>query len=591
MYTDLDLLRFLLRDVHHMEQLFDFERFAHLDAASADLMLTAARDFADAELFPFFKEMDDTPARWDDFRVKTHPQIARIMLAAGENGWIGGRDDFEYGGLQLPETLYAFLHVIFESANNAAQGYMALTGGAAHLITAFGSRDLIETYVPPMYSGHWQGTMALTEPQAGSSLTDITTSATPTEAGHYLIRGHKIFISGGDRSDCDNFVHLTLARIDGAPPGVKGISLFVVPRMRPDGDNSLVFNDVVTAGDFQKMGQRGYSTTHLAYGDCGDCRGWLVGEPHKGLAYMFQMMNEARIGVGHTAAAVAHAAYLASLRYAQERPQGRLPGSRNPLDPPVLIIRHADVQRMLLTQQCIVEGSLSLTAECTVLADVARAHPDAGTRALAHRLLEILTPIIKTYATEQGIRSVSLGLQVLGGYGYTIDFPLQQYYRDIRIMALYEGTTGIQSLDLLGRKVPMEQGAAFELLLQTIRDTADAAAQHADLEPFAKKIHLELDRVRAVTQHLLRYAQAGEVERFTADATVYMELLSTVVIGWQWLKVAHVASTRLAEGDATLDADFLKERIRCLRFFFRHEMPHVAACAATLLDEGAVYEF
>jgi alkylation response protein AidB-like acyl-CoA dehydrogenase len=588
-YTQIDLLRFLMRDVHGLEQLFGLERFAHLDQSATDLLLTAARDYADTAMFPYFREMDAEPARWEDFRVKTHPQIAQIMRDAGENGWIGGRDDFDKGGMQLPETVYAFIHVIFEAANNAAQGYIALTGGAAHLITAFGSQELIDTYVPNMYNGVWQGTMALTEPQAGSSLTDITTSATPTDQGFYHIKGHKIFISGGDRSDCDNFVHLTLARIDGAPPGVKGISLFVVPRMRLD-NGQLVYNDVQTAGDFQKMGQRGYSTTHLAYGDSGDCRGWLVGEPNKGLAYMFQMMNEARIGVGHTAAAVTHAAYLHALQYAKERPQGRLPGSRNPLDPPVLIIRHADVQRMLLTQQCIAEGSLSLTAECTMLADLYHAHPDEATRKQSLLLLEILTPVIKTYATEQGIRSVSLGLQVLGGYGYTMDFPLQQYYRDIRIMALYEGTTGIQSLDLLGRKVVMDNGAALQLLAERIGQTIQAAAQVPDFQLIAKQLGEELRRIDQVTRHLMQYVTAGQPERFTADATVYMEQFGTVVIAWQWLKIALKAYEALQMDGAAFDRTFYEEKLRCLKFFYRHELPHAAACATTLMQDEHVYE-
>jgi alkylation response protein AidB-like acyl-CoA dehydrogenase len=588
MYTQLDFLRFLLREVHSVDQLFGLERFAHLDASTADLMLTAAKDYADTAFFPYFREMDATPARWEDFRVVTHPQITKIMLESGQNGWIGGRDDFDKGGMQLPETLYAFIHVIFEAANNAAQGYVALTGGAAHLITAFGSQELTDTYVPKMYNGEWQGTMALTEPQAGSSLTDVTTSATPTVEGHYLIRGQKIFISGGDRSDCENFVHLTLARIEGAPPGVKGISLFVVPRMRPSA-NGLIYNDVQTAGDFQKMGQRGYSTTHLSYGDNGDCHGWLVGEPHKGLSYMFQMMNEARIGVGHTAAAVTHAAYLHSLQYAKERPQGRLPGSRNPLDPPVLIIKHADVQRMLLTQQCIAEGALSLTAECTILADLHAAHPDEKVRKEALLLLELLTPVIKTYATEQGIRSVSLGLQVLGGYGYTMDFPLQQYYRDIRIMALYEGTTGIQSLDLLGRKVMMEQGAALNLLSERMIATISTAAKITELAPHAEKLLIELQRIAKVTQYLTGLAQTESASRFTADATIYMEQFGLVVIGWQWLKMATVAQEKLQSG-GEFTKELYQEKLRCLAFFCRHELPHAAACAATIMDGGHVYE-
>jgi alkylation response protein AidB-like acyl-CoA dehydrogenase len=578
-YVSLDTLRFLLLEVHELQSLYNSEYYGHLDESTTDLMLQAAKDWADVELYPFFKEMDETPAQWHEGRVLTHPQLKKILLDSGENGWIGGRDTFANGGVQMPDTLYAALHVIFEAANNGAQGYVALSGGAAHLITSFGAQSLIDTYVPKMYEGHWQGTMALTEPQAGSSLTDITTSATPTEHGYYKVKGHKIFISGGDHQSADNFVHLTLARIEGAPAGVKGISLFVIPRMRPiAGSNDFEFNDVQTAGDFQKMGQRGYATTHLAFGDEDDCHAWLVGEPNKGLPYMFQMMNEARIGVGHTAAAVAMAAYLASYKYAQERPQGRLPSSRNPLDAPVPIIQHSDVKRMIMTQQVIVEGALSLAFECSKMADLERITSDEAQKKEYHLLLEFLTPIVKTYSTEAGIRSVSLGLQVLGGYGYTMDFPLQQYYRDIRIMALYEGTTGIQSLDLLGRKVMMENGAAFKLVMQKMLETILAA--EPAFPDYAEKLQKEVYRLADVTAYLIDFAKKGEANRFTADATVYMEMTANIVIAWQWLKMALTA--RDTSISKRFGADYYENVVKAMEFYYRYELPHAAACGVTV---------
>jgi alkylation response protein AidB-like acyl-CoA dehydrogenase len=582
-YINLDLLRFLLNEVHPLRELFAYPRFQHLDEPTAELMLAASKAYSDQYMFPLFREMDETPAQWKAGRVETHPYVGEFLRASGENGWIGGRDDFDYGGMQMPETLYAFIHIILEAANNAAQGYVGLTGGAAHLITAFGSKELIDTYVPNMYSGHWQGTMALTEPQAGSSLSDITTSAKPVSEGYFLVKGHKIFISGGDHSGADNFVHLTLARIEGAPAGVKGISLFVIPRLRPDGAGGWTYNDVETVSDFQKLGQRGYSTTHLAFGEKDDCHAWLVGEPHKGLAYMFQMMNEARIGVGHTAAAVAMAAYLHALQYANERPQGRLPGNRDPLAPPVMISRHADVQRMLLTQQCIVEGALSLTAECTMLADRARQESETTKQQQYHLLLEILTPILKTYATEHGIRAVNLGVQVLGGYGYTMDFSLQQYLRDIRIMAIYEGTTGIQSLDLLGRKVTMNDGLAFKLLIDTIQNSIVLAKEDVKLADIAEQLQQAVDRVGEVTETLMTVYRSGDAEAFTADATVYMEMTSLLVIGWQWLKMAQSAR----RGGA-FDDEFYAETIKCLHFFYRYEMSHLYAYANTVVQGAKV---
>ena len=586
-YVSLDLFRFLLLEAHCIQDLFAHPRFAHLDESTVDLMLQAAKDWSDVELYPYFREMDEQPAYWQDGRVQSHAQIARVLRGAGENGWIGARDDFELGGLQLPEMLYTAIHGVFEAANNSAQGYLGLTGGAARLITTFGAPELIQAYVPKMYAGEWQGTMALTEPQAGSSLTDITTAAHHTADGYYQIKGQKIFISGGDHGGADNFVHLTLARIEGAPPGVKGISLFVIPRLRPAADNTLEFNDVQTAGDFQKMGQRGYSTTHLIFGENDNCRGWLLGQPHQGLAYMFQMMNEARIGVGHTAAAVALAAYLASRQYANERPQGRLPGNRDPLAPPVPIIRHSDVQRMLLTQQVIVEGSLSLAAFCCRLSDLEQVETDAAQKKDDWLLLEILTPVVKTYSTEQGIRAVSLGLQVLGGYGFTMDFPLQQYYRDIRIMSIYEGTTGIQSLDLLGRKVLLENGRAFQLLVAEMHKTTGKARQDPALQHFSQELTLEIQRLSEVTTYLVAFAQAGQAERFTADAAVYMEMAGNIIIAWQWLHLAIAAQQHRVGG--RFSPDYYDQVLRCLRFYFRYELPHAAANARTLTQGEPVY--
>ncbi|HQR94651.1 MAG TPA: acyl-CoA dehydrogenase family protein, partial [Sediminibacterium sp.] len=407
-YTNMELLRFLLFEVHPVQSLFKYERYSHLDAEQAWMIVESAKLLADQEMFPYLKEMDESPAQYDGKgAVLTHPQIKRIIQLAAEQSWIGGAAKFEHGGMQLPEMIFNAGQHIFQAANNSVQGYLGLSTGSADLITSFGSPEQIATYVPKIYQGEWQGTMALTEPQAGSSLSDILTSAKPVNNDYYLVKGQKIFISGGQHEGADNFVHLTLARIEGAPAGVKGISLFIVPKFRPEPDGTLVYNDVYCAGDFQKMGQKGYATTHLSFGDNDDCRGYLVGEPHQGLKYMFQMMNGARISVGQCAASVAMAAYQASLQYCKERPQGRVPSEKDPLKTPTLIIHHADVQRMLLTQKAITEGSLSLAMECNRLYDLVHA-TQGDEKATALLLLEILTPIVKTYASEQGSRSAAL---------------------------------------------------------------------------------------------------------------------------------------------------------------------------------------
>lgn len=588
-YISIEHLRFLLFEVHQVQELFRHAFFSHLDTEQINMMIDSAKALADRDMFPFFKEMDEQPVRYlGKGEVWTHPQLKTIIRNAAAQNWIGDAARFEHGGMQLPEMVHNTAQSIFIAANNASQGYLGLTAGAARLITSFGSSELIETYVPKMYNGEWQGTMALTEPQAGSSLSDIVTTATPVDGGFYRVHGQKIFISAGQHQACDNFVHLTLARIEGAPAGIKGISLFVIPKFRPETDGSLTYNDVFCAGDFQKLGQRAYATTHLVYGENGDCRGWLLGEPHKGLSYMFQMMNEARIGVGLTAAATASAAYYASLQYAQERPQGRPVNAKNPLQPPVPIIQHADIQRMLLTQRAIVEGAISLAMECNRLGDLAHAAEESSRRD-NWLLLELLTPIMKTYASEQGNRSVSLGIQILGGYGYTMDFPLQQYYRDLRIMAIYEGTTGIQALDLLGRKVVMENGRAVQLLSQAILQTADEADAYPVLKNAAAALRRSLHQISEVLQYLGAFARSGNLERYTADATVFMEMSGYVVIGWQWLKMAVVAQRALEKGDFTQqNSSFYSAKIHTAQFFFRYEMPHVAACARTLMEKSCL---
>jgi butyryl-CoA dehydrogenase len=582
----MEFIRFLLFDTHQIDTLFKYERFAHLDAEQAWMILESAKLLADQEMFPYFKILDEHPATYDGKgAVKTHPQLKKIIQSAAAQSWIGGAAKFEHGGMQLPEMIFNTGHSIFQSANNSVQGYLGLSTGSADLITSFGNQEQIETYVPPIYEGRWQGTMALTEPQAGSSLSDIITSAKTTDKGYYFVKGQKIFISGGQHEAVDNFVHLTLARIEGAPAGVKGISLFIIPKYTPEADGTMRYNDVHCAGDFQKMGQRGYSTTHLSFGDNDDCRAFLVGEPHKGLSYMFQMMNGARISVGQCAAAVAMAAYQASLQYCLERPQGRLVSEKDPSKPPTLIINHADVQRMLLTQKSIAEASLSLAMECNKLYD--QVHGTGGEeRDNNLLLLELLTPIVKTYASEQGSRSAALAIQTLGGYGFTTDFPVQQLYRDLKIMSLYEGTTGIQSMDLLGRKVILQNGKAVKLLMSSITNTMQEASSYEQLIPYAKKLGQELQRMGKVLEHLSGYAVKGDLERYLSDATVFMEMAGYIVIAWQWLKMSVVATKKISQSDfQSNNQNFYEGKIHTMEFFFKYELPHAAACATTLEDQ------
>lgn len=587
-YVDIETLKYILYDIHKLENLLTRERFQEHDMESLNMFIDSVKEFSDRELYPYFQEMDATPAYHKDGTVIVHKQVKTVMEKSGEMGIIAAAFDYEDGGLQIPFSALQAAVYIMDAANNHLPGYPSLTQGAAELITEFGNQALKDLYVPNMLSGVWGGTMCLTEPQAGSSLSDITTKATPTEDGCYKISGQKIFISGGDHQFAENIIHLVLARIEGAPKGTKGISLFVVPKNRIAADGSLEYNDVMTVADFQKMGQRGYCTTHLGFGDSDDCRGWLVGEEHKGLNQMFLMMNGARIAVGRGAAAIAMAAYRTSLQYANERPQGRklsADGKKNPTEKQSLIIEHPDVRRMLLLQKSIVEGSLSLVMLASKYHDIVTTATSKEEKEKYHLLLEMIIPIVKTYPSEAGAESVDNGLQVLGGYGFCTDFTLQQYYRDIRISALYEGTTGIQSQDLLGRKVPMHNGKGLELLSAEIVKTIIAASNDEDLKGYATILGDKLKLSQKVLGHLMPFAMKGNYERYLADANLFMEYMSIVVLGWLWLEMAVDAKNELSNADKKYSATFYESKIHTMKFYFKYEVPKTNSLAESLMSD------
>ncbi|MEM9258818.1 MAG: acyl-CoA dehydrogenase [Bacteroidota bacterium] len=585
-YMNMDTLRFQLFENIGLREVLDFDRYADHDEESMRLVLDAVKDFSDQELAPYFREMDEDPARYEDGSIITHPALGGMLAKAAELGLIGGMFDYEHGGMQLPGVMGTATYFIMDAANNNFSGYPGLTNGSAELIIEFGSEALQQTYVPHMVTGEWGGTMCLTEPQAGSSLSDITTSAAPQEDGSYKIKGQKIFISGGDHQHAENFVHLVLARIEGAPAGTKGISLFVVPKLLPT-DDGLVNNDVITAGDYQKMGQRGYCTTHLVFGENDGCTGYLVGEPHRGLGYMFLMMNGARIGVGRGAVGISCAAYHASLQYAQERPQGRRmksDGRKDVNQGQSLIIEHADVRRMLFLQKAIYEAGLSLVLLSSEYLDRSLYGPEEE-REKYKLLLEILTPITKTFPAEKGREAVDNGVQVLGGYGFCSEFVLQQLLRDIRISAIYEGTTGIQSLDLLGRKITMMNGKALKLLTAEMQATIEAAMTFPVLQPYAEKLGKNMALTQEVLQFLLPHATAGNFERFLADATIFMELFSTLVVAWQWLQLSVTAKQALVVSNTNYTEDFLESQIHTMRFYFTYEVPRMRGMADILYNE------
>jgi butyryl-CoA dehydrogenase len=585
-YIDLETLKFLLYRVNRLQDILEIPDYKEYDTASIDMLLNSVKEFSDKELYPYYREMDEKPAHFKDGEIVVHPQVNKYMKAAGEMGFIAGAFPYKNGGLQLPSMVMNALGYVQEAANNHLPGYIGLTIGAAELITHFGNQHLNDTYVPKMLEGVWGGTMCLTEPQAGSSLSDIISTATP-DGDTYKIHGQKIFISGGDYQGAENIVHLVLARIKGAPAGTKGISLFVAPKNRPNADGSLTPNDVQTVADFEKMGQKGYCTTHLFFGDKEDCQGWLVGEPHKGLKYMFLMMNGARIAVGRGAAAIATAAYHASLNYAHERAQGRKLASTGKKDvnqEQTLIINHPDVRRMLLLQKAVTEGSLSLVFLTAKYHDYSVSHTDLEQREKYKLLLEILTPVVKTYPSEMGKVAVDNGVQVLGGYGFCSDYILQQYLRDIRIFSIYEGTTGIQSQDLLGRKVTMENGKALQLLSEEITKSIKASMAHETLTPYAKKLDEKLELTQKVLQSLMGYAMKGDYERFLADATPFMEFFSNILVGWLWLDMGREAQLALASGATEHSTEFYESKIHTMEFYFTYELPKTTGLAEIIMN-------
>jgi len=573
-------LKFLLYEVFDAESITEYPYYEQYDRKMLDMILMAAKELSEKMLWPIFQDMDRTPVEFIDDQVKVHNSVKTLMEEFGRGGWISTTIPMEHGGEQVPHLVADACQFIFCAANYSASVYPALTSGAAHLIESFGSRELFDTYVPKMHEGKWQGTMALTEPDAGSSLTDLATYAEPTDKGYYSIHGQKIFISAGDYDGVENVIHLLLAKIPGAPPGVRGISLFVVPKNRVEENGHLVPNDVVTSGIFHKLGYRGCPAVQLSLGDKNDCRGYLVGEPHRGLRYMFQMMNESRIRVGMGETGMAAAAYYCALEYATTRKQGRKHSNKDPFQPPVAIIEHPDVKRMLLFQRAVTEGSLSLLMQCSKYVDMQKVCGDKEKENF-ELLLEVLTPIAKTYPSELGIHSVSQALQCFGGSGICDDYPLEQYYRDVRIHPIHEGTTGIQGLDLLGRKVVMKYGRAFDLYLEEVWSTIRAAEAFQELKAYTEDLKSALEKLQDITSHL-KSLLGRDREFGLADATLYLEFFAIICIAWQWLMQATIVQKNLRENQSGPELNFYQGKLYVFRYYFEYELPKIEALARRL---------
>ena len=568
-------LEFLLYDWLRIDELTKRERFAEHSRETFDAVLELCEQLATRYFANHNKKSDAHEPTFDGTTVTVIPEVKEALDAVAQADLVAMTADQRFGGAQLPTTVAQAAFAWFAAANISTSGYLMLTMANANLLATFGSDDQIDTFVTPMLAGRFSGTMALSETQAGSSLADITTRAEPHPDGSYRLFGSKMWISGAEHEMTDNIVNLVLAKIPGGPPGTKGISLFIVPKYLVNGDGSIgERNDVALAGLNHKMGQRGITNTVLNFGDGTfspggqpGAVGYLVGEPHRGITYMFTMMNEARLGVGMGAVALGYTGYLKSLEYARQRPQGRPATSKDPTAAQVPIIEHADVARMLLAQKAYVEGGLALLLYCAKLVDEqhsARSGAESDEeRDRATMLLDILTPIAKSWPSQWCLEANSLAIQVHGGYGYSREYDVEQHYRDNRLNPIHEGTHGIQSLDLLGRKVVMRGGANLLALGQALSETTAAArGRGGDIVEFADQLDTSWQRLTGVTASMFA---AGDIDAALANSVVYLEAFGHIVVAWMWLE-----QMLAADGHA---GDFFDGKRHAGRYFFRYELP------------------
>jgi alkylation response protein AidB-like acyl-CoA dehydrogenase len=567
-------LDFLLYEWLRVDELTARPRFAEHTRETFDGVLDLSEQLAERYFAPHNKTSDANEPTFDGERVTVVPEVKQAWDAFAAADLIGVAMDASVGGAQLPTVLSQAAFAWIAAANVSTSGYLMLTIANANLLSKFGTPEQIDTFVKPMLAGHFSGTMALSETQAGSSLADVTTRAEPCADGTYRVFGSKMWISGAEHELTDNIVNLVLAKIPGGPPGTKGISLFVVPKFLVNDDGSIgERNDVAIAGLNHKMGQRGITNTVLNFGEgqynpVGEpgAVGYLVGEPHRGIVYMFQMMNEARLCVGMGAVALGYAGYLKSLQYARERPQGRPLAVKDPTTPQVPIIEHADVKRMLLAQKAYVEGGLALGLYCSRLADLQHSAASDAEADRVGLLLDILTPIAKSWPSQWCLEANNLAIQVHGGYGYTREYDVEQHYRDNRLNPIHEGTNGIQSLDLLGRKVTQRDGASLAVLGGAIAATLDAAgALGGEAAELGATLDASWQRLVSVTAGMFG---SGDVPVVMANSHVYLEAFGHIVVAWLWLEQFIAAYGK--------DGDFYDGKRQATRYFFRFELPKTA---------------
>jgi alkylation response protein AidB-like acyl-CoA dehydrogenase len=586
-------LDFLLHEWLRVESLSARPRFADHSRETFDAVLDSCERIARDKFAPFNRLVDtEEPRIGADGRVILPRATHEAWHAYAASGMLAAAQSEEWGGMNLPYTVEAAANAFFAKASVSISAAL-LTVGNANLLLAHGSQRQREVFARPQFEGRWSGTMCLSEPQAGSSLSDVATRATLEDEAHdplgarYRLVGHKMWISAGEHEITENIVHLVLAKIvlpDGKViPGTRGISLFIVPKCKVDAEGKLTGerNDIALAGLNHKLGWRGTTNTLLNFGERGGAVGYLVGRAGEGLKCMFHMMNEARIGIGMAAAMLGMAGYEAALAYAKHRPQGRpiTGGGKDSTQPQVPIIEHADVKRMLLAQKAYAEGALALQLFCARLVDEQHTGQADASREAA-RLLELLTPVAKSWPSEWCLEGNSLAIQVHGGYGYTRDFPVEQYWRDQRLNMIHEGTHGIQALDLLGRKVVMDGGAGLKLLAARLQATIELAGHDAALASQAHALAAALQSLGAATKAAWA---TGVAEEALANATPYLQAFGHVVMAWIWLDVALAGAGRADNNDGAALG-----RHAAMRYFFAYELPKISAWLTVVAAREAV---
>ncbi len=553
---------FVLHEQLNIGEITAHEKFSEFNKKTIDLILNEARNFAIKELLPANREGDEEGCRFENGEVKVPECYHHLFKLMREGEWIAMTEEPELGGQGLPQMLGSAVGEMFTGANTAFMFYAGFCHGAGELIAEFGTEKQKALFLEKMYAGQWGGSMMLTEPQAGTDVGALTTTAVKNDDGTYSISGNKIFITGGDQNLTENIIHPVLARIEGAPAGSKGISLFIVPKIWVNDDGSLGEpNDVVITGIEHKMGLHGSATCSVTLGGKGKCRGLLLGEENKGLRAMFKMMNAARLGVGVQGFAVASTAYLYALNYARERIQGRhLLQMLNENAPSVAIINHPDVRRMLMYMKAHVDGMRSFLYYIGKCFDILKITDDGDTRERCNGLIEIMTPIAKAYCTDRGMDIATMAVQCYGGYGYTREYPVEQLMREVKIAQIYEGTNGIQAMDLLGRKLAMKNGRLFMALLAEMQTTVKKAEKQDALREMAGRLDKSLDRLAEVATHLGKTAMSGEVLTAFAYAHPLLEVIGDIIMAWMHLWRANLAVPKLEKDCGSLEKSVRQEK-------------------------------